>query len=139
MEGVGMRYKRRLLLLFLAMATPGVFADNVSSSPIKKVSHSINSAMPTQQTNNMLLLMEVMRSNITQMSDLMESHRSMNKTHLNQAARVMQSMSDNMQELSLRMKHGHLDDRSVAMISSNNQHMIDMMQKLQLQLETVRK
>jgi len=133
-----MKMAYRLLLLITAMATPAAFADNVSSNTFTNASQTIHRAMPEQQTNNMLLLMEVMRSNITQMSDLMENHRGMNKMHLAQAARVMQSMSNNMQELSLRMQRGRLDDRSAAMISDNNQHMIDMMQKLQKQLDIAR-
>ena len=133
-----MKITCRLLLLVLPLATPIAFADNVPSNTFTKTSQTIHNTMSAQQTNDMLLLMEVMRSNITQMSDLMETHRALDKVHLAQAARVMQSMSDNMQELSLRMKRGRLDASSVTTISGNNQRMIDMIKKLQTLLDTTR-
>jgi len=62
----------------------------------------------------------------------------MNKTHLTQAAQVMQSMSDNMQQMSQRMQRGQFDDKSITVMNINNQHMINMMQQLESQLDTGR-
>jgi len=129
---------QRILLFLIVIGTSSAFADVVISDNARQAPSVLHRAMPAQQTDNMLFLLEMMRSNITQMSDLMESHRDMNKTHLTQAAQVMQSMSDNMQQMSQRMQRGQFDDKSITVMNINNQHMINMMQQLESQLDTGR-
>jgi len=95
----------------------------------------MHQTMSPQSTEHMLQLMQQMRDHMTQMSQLMEKHQMMSQTNLSQAAKVMEHMSTNMQELSKRIRQGQFDDKSVAMLNQHNQEMTQMMNQLQQQLE----